>query len=90
MTRPYARPTVFTPPRAWTDEELLTMLHLHDHEGLSDAKVAAVMGTTKGAVIGLRHRIREANAKHPGDAGDGTMEPGWWRAREAEGHRRRA
>lgn len=57
--------------------EMLESLDLRDHEGLSAAEVAARLGKTRAAVLGVWQRIRDAEA--PGAAGDGSLPRGWWR-----------
>lgn len=66
-------------PDAWPDERILSMLDLLDHEGRSRAQVADILGTTKGAVLGMERRVRRDDARHPETVGDGTMPRGWWR-----------
>jgi hypothetical protein len=63
---------------AWTDERILAMLHLLDHEHLSRAKVGAILGVGKNAVLGMERRVRLADVRDPEATGDGTMVPGWW------------
>jgi len=67
-----------THQRTWTDEETLEVLALHD-EGLTCAEIGRRYGVGKNAIIGLRGRIREADAKHWGSVGDGTLPSRWWR-----------
>jgi len=65
----------------WSDQEILEMLHLRDNEGLTCAEAGRRLGRGKNAVIGMWHRI--ARAQLPGDAGDGTMSPRWWKRGKA-------
>ena len=62
--------------KAWTDAQILEVLHMRDHDGLSAKEIAAKTGRTKNSIVGLWNRIREN--EHDGDAGDGTMPPRWW------------
>ena len=66
-------------PAKWTDEAILEALHLMDHEGLTAAETGRRFGVTKNAILGLRYRARHESERHFGEAGDGTMPPGWWR-----------
>lgn len=64
----------------WTDEEMLTALHLRDREFLSAAKIAKRLNRSRSAVLGLFHRI-----EHETDFADvsphlnGTMPERWWK-----------
>lgn len=62
----------------WTDEDILMVLHLYDHESMTHDQIAARFGKTKGAIAGLMSRIRNDMADDNG-TGDGTMKPLWWR-----------
>jgi hypothetical protein len=66
---------------AWSDAQILEILHLHHNEGLAAAKVATRFGTTKSAIIGLCNRV--SRDTDPVDASphlNGTMRPRWWLA----------
>ena len=66
-----------------TDDQILSMLDLRDHEGLMAATIGQRFGMTKKAVIGLFDRIRAADAQ-VADAcvkktnQDGGMKRKWW------------
>lgn len=70
--------------REYTDEELLTILDCRERQAMPFSKVIDRLkeefgiSTTKGSLIGIVGRIRRTSDEL-GDAGDGTMWPGWWR-----------
>ena len=66
---------------AWSDAEMLEMLHLREIDGLSCAQAGERIGRNKNEVIGMHNRI--GAAQEPGGAGDGTMPPRWWQRQEA-------
>ena len=73
--------------REWTDYDMLTALHMRDHEGLTRQDIAVRLGRTKGAIIGLFDRIeRETDAVDVSPHLNGTMPVRWW----AKGRRRNA
>jgi transposase len=66
------------------DELLLKILDLTDHEGLSCKQIAARFGLSKGAVIGLIHRVRNApvgrcRCRRRANR-DGGIKRRWWAA----------
>ncbi len=68
-----------TAPPEWPDELVLEMLDAMA-DGLTAAAVAARMGTTKNAVLGMRFRcLGPLSQRETPEVGDGTMESGWWR-----------
>lgn len=77
-------------PSDLTDMQILEMMHLMDHCGLTGTDVARRYGRSRSAILGLRFRIlrdleaseRGAQARKPENR-DGGMPPGWWRKRRA-------
>lgn len=66
----------------YTDEEILTALHLFENEGKSARDIALRLGRTRNGVIGAMHRVMtsvEPDSKH-----DGSMPPLWWKKRKAK------
>lgn len=67
----------------WSDAEMLEALDLRAHEGLTAAQIAARLGKTRGAVIGILNRIDNETNAHDGRGragiGNGTMARFWWR-----------
>lgn len=61
-----------------TDIELLTMLDLRDHEGMSGSGIAERMGRSKNSVVGAMNRIDKAMVGDSG-VGNGTMPRKWWK-----------
>jgi len=51
----------FTPPRTYTDEDLLTILRMTD-EGYTSRQIAETLNTTRNAVLGLIYRIKKESA----------------------------
>lgn len=69
-------------PSSWSDEATLLMLYLRDVEGWTARDVAAALGVTRNAVLGLYHRVwTQTRRDFPEEAGDGAEEPGWWARR---------
>jgi len=66
---------------AWTDSQILEILHLRDNEELTAAKVAVRFGTTRSAIIGLCNRVsRDTDPVDASPQLNGTMRPRWWLA----------
>lgn len=67
-----------------TDEEMLEILHMRDHQGLSREQIAKKIGATKPYVGTLLRRIDQQTDEHfpPYDA-EGTLPPLWWKERKA-------
>lgn len=71
----------------FSDADLLKMLHLRDHGGLSASQIGAAMGVTKGRVSGALHRVdvdladseRGSSVVRPENM-DGSLPPRWWAA----------
>ncbi|NAZ37171.1 hypothetical protein [Rubellimicrobium sp. CFH 75288] len=66
-------------PPVWSDEAILDVLHRMEHLGQSASEVARAYGTTRNAILGLRHRVLGPQDSRRPTAGDGTMPPDWWR-----------
>lgn len=67
----------------WTDEEILTVLDLHD-SGVAYKDIADRYSATKGAIAGLMKRVRDETNQHfPPCNADGTLKKGWWKKRSA-------
>lgn len=66
------------PNHFWTDAEILEVLHMRDHRGMTAKQIAAATGKTKNAIIGLWHRV-EAAMRDDNGTGNGTMPSDWWR-----------
>lgn len=72
------------PNRQWTDAEMLEVLHMRDHRGMTAKEIADNLGVTKNAIIGLWHRVAKATDGAWDGAGDngtgnGSMPDDWWR-----------
>jgi chromosomal replication initiation ATPase DnaA len=64
----------------WSDEELLTALHLRDHQGMTTREIGERMGRPHNSVIGALKRVNSEADKHDADGiQNGTMKPLWWR-----------
>jgi hypothetical protein len=64
----------------WTDEDMLTALHLRDHLGMDYTAIGARFGRTKSAIAGLMKRIDdETNKADVTPHLNGTMKPMWWK-----------
>lgn len=62
-----------------TDIDLLTILHLRDHEGMLASVTGERFGRSKGAIVGALWRIdKETDASDPDGNQNGTMPPKWW------------
>lgn len=73
-----------------TDREMLETLDLHERQGLSAAQVAARVGRSRSAVLGLVKRINDAADAVPDRAlrpenRDGGMPARWWEDRASWG-----
>lgn len=67
---------------SWSDNELLTALHLRDHQGMTTREIGERMGRKRNSVIGALNRVNTDVAKHDADGiQNGTMKPLWWRRR---------
>lgn len=65
--------------RAWTDEEVLEVLHLRDHHGLSAARIARRLGVSRFVITGLWRAINRAEQRFDAaGVGNGTLAPKWW------------
>lgn len=69
----------------WTDDEMLTALHLMDDEGLTAEQVGRRVGRPRNSVLGIRHRVKtDYEASFAGDPDphrhDATESWGWVRA----------
>jgi hypothetical protein len=64
----------------WSDEEILTALHLRDHQRMTRREIGERLGRKKNSVIGVLNRVDQDEAKHDADGiQNGTMKPLWWR-----------
>lgn len=66
----------------FTDEQILAILDLRDHEGWTASEIGARFGASKGTIIGLLNRIRKADQPdtcRKKDNMNGGMKRGWWR-----------
>lgn len=64
----------------WTDKQILTALHFRDHEGMNCTEISEHFGKSRGAIIGLLHRVDKQTDKHDPDGNlNGTMKPEWWK-----------
>lgn len=66
-----------------TDEDLLTILHLHEVEGLTTTAIASRFGKSKSAICGIIFRIRTETDATDNGHGNGTMPARWWAKRAA-------
>lgn len=67
-----------------TDEDLLKLLHMRDHEGMTSTEMAERTGSTRNSVIGCLHRIDKETDQHfPACEAEGTLPPTWWKKRKA-------
>lgn len=72
----------------WTDERMLTALHLFDNEGLAASVICRRLGVSRSSVLGMMHRVRADDAKvadrctDPANR-DRGMGPLWWQLPEA-------
>lgn len=63
----------------WTDEDILTVLDLRDHAGMTTVEIAQRFGVGKGAIIGMLNCInKETDALDPDGNQNGTMPRKWW------------
>lgn len=68
------------PAAAWTDEQILEVLHLRDHEGWSAQMVADRFNKSRNSVVGLLNRVDKAIKEYDPDGNqNGTMKPRWWK-----------
>lgn len=71
----------------WTDEMILSALHLRDQEGLSAEQIGGRFGASRSAVCGVFKRIADAElpceCERPENR-DGGMPAGWWRLAAAQ------
>ena len=74
--------TNYQPAHRWTDTEILEVLHMRDHRGMSAREIAIKTGRTKNSIIGLWDRINREMVDDTG-IGNGTMPDGWWRRKQA-------
>lgn len=66
------------PTRA-DDEEVLKMLDLRDHDGLTAAAIGTRFGVSRNSVIGKMNRVDAAmKDSDPGGNQNGTMKRRWW------------
>lgn len=65
----------------YTDEELLTALHLAENEGMSARDIATRLGRSRNGLIGAMYRVKRS--VEPCPKHDGTMPPQWWKKRKA-------
>lgn len=65
----------------YTDEEVLTILHLKDNVGMLAKEIAPRFGTTRSGILGLIKRVRDAEkpcqCEKPENK-EGGMGPLWW------------
>ncbi len=65
---------------AYTDEQVLTMLHMHDNEGKTCLEIAERYGAPKNAIVGLLFRVRKQTDQWDEDGNqNGTMPAKWWK-----------
>lgn len=69
--------------RDWTDEEILTILHLREVDGMKTPDIGRKYGKGRGAILGLIARVNAATDKIPCKCRkkankDGGMKPRWW------------
>jgi hypothetical protein len=67
----------------WPDDRILVALDLQA-QGLSASLIAARLGVTRSAVLGILHRVRVETDAVPcacvkPENKDGGMQAGWWR-----------
>lgn len=67
-----------------TDEEMLMLLYMRDHQGMTREQIANRIGAKKPYVGTCLSRIDQQTDKHfpPCDA-EGTLPPLWWKERKA-------
>lgn len=65
--------------RDWTDAEMLDVLDRADR-GESATVTGDYYGVSRSAILGMRYRCRNESEIQIGDALDGTMPSGWWKA----------
>lgn len=64
----------------FTDEQMLTIMHLRDHEKMTTTDIGKRFGKSKGSIIGLTNRIdRSMDETDPDGNQNGTMKPMWWK-----------
>lgn len=64
-------------PRS-SDEYILKMMYLKDHERMTNAEISERYGITRNAVSGIIGRIRDT-FKGDNGIGNGTMPHDWWK-----------
>jgi transposase len=66
--------------RGMSDDQLLTALHLREHDGLTTTQIAQRFRVSRGTIIGALNRItKELAATDAGGNQNGTMQPKWWK-----------
>lgn len=67
----------------WAEEDILEVLYMSDHKGMSAAQIARRIGektgrkVTRNSIIGLINRIARDLREDTG-IGNGTMPARWW------------
>ncbi|NOX39737.1 MAG: hypothetical protein GXP05_04280 [Alphaproteobacteria bacterium] len=65
--------------RSWRDEEMLSVLHMRDIEGLKFQRIADAIGRGKNSVVGVVNRINnETDSTDKAGNQNGTLSPKWW------------
>lgn len=67
----------------YDDEEVLHLLHLRDHDGLTAAQAAKATGRSRSSVLGIEKRVRDQCQRHfdlctKPENQDGGMPARWW------------
>lgn len=67
----------------WTDEEILTILHLRDVDRMKTPDIGRRFGVSRSTILGLLHRVKKAADAVPCKCRkkankDGGMKPRWW------------
>lgn len=70
--------------RPWSDDEILTVLDLHDHEGMTFLAISDIHCVSRSTIAGIVSRIkRDLDLCDPTGHLNGTMPRKWWTCRQS-------